>query len=44
MEVLADAYLSSYKVIRGKFTPCVASDVKKQAWENITLKTLISCF
>lgn len=38
MEVLAEAYLSSYKVIRGKLTPVVTSEVKKRAWENITDK------
>lgn len=44
MEVLAEAYLSSYKVIRGKLTPVVTSEVKKRAWENITDKLVIDMF
>lgn len=40
-KVLADAYFSSYKMIRGKLTPVVTSDVKKRAWENITEKSVI---
>lgn len=44
MEVLAEAYLSSYKVIIGKLTPIVTSEVKKRAWENITDKLVIDLF
>lgn len=44
MDVLAEAYLSSYKVNRGKVTPVVTSGVKKWALENIADKLVIDMF
>lgn len=38
MEVLAEAYADSSKIIRGKLSPVLTTDSKKKAWEAITNK------
>ena len=36
MEVLAQAYSESARIIRGKLSPALNTDMKKKAWETIT--------
>lgn len=38
VEVLVDAVGTSYKVLYGKFSPCLTNNMKTMAWESVTEK------
>uniref|UniRef100_A0A8W8MJ34 Myb/SANT-like DNA-binding domain-containing protein n=1 Tax=Magallana gigas TaxID=29159 RepID=A0A8W8MJ34_MAGGI len=41
VEVLVDAVGTSYKILYGKFSPCLTNNMKTMAWESVTEKQII---
>ncbi|XP_065924971.1 nuclear apoptosis-inducing factor 1-like [Magallana gigas] len=41
VEVLVDAVGTNYKILYGKFSPCLTNNMKTMAWESVTEKVII---